>query len=195
MNFSVRYPTHRLDEVMAMPMKRPVTMVPTNTPPSVFAPRAGMDATMSTASTGSSDGGNRLRAARLWSRCRRKRQHSGNVLAGENAGLGRDLAAHFLHHRTGGATNRAHAKRAEQERQQATNEQADDDERILQRESAGSCRWDCRPRAIPARRSQRARAPPVPPEAIGVALGYSLHRVANRIHLSVILLLPSASRS
>ena len=39
-----------------MPMKRPVTIVPTSTPPSTTLPSAGIAATITTTSTGSSAG-------------------------------------------------------------------------------------------------------------------------------------------
>ena len=81
-------------EVMAMPTKRPVTMVPTSTPPRTTGPSSGMARDEEHDDHGQQRGHDHFAQRRLGHDV-----HAGavvgRVVALQDAGLGRELAAHF----------------------------------------------------------------------------------------------------
>jgi hypothetical protein len=87
-----------------------------------------------------------------------------------------ELAAHFFHHRAGRTAHGFHRHRAEQVRDQAADEEADDHHRVAQVEA------DVQPEALElvrvvGKEHQRGEAG----RADGVALGHGLGGVADRV--------------
>ena len=113
--------------------EQPVTIVPTSTPPSTF----GAEQRECRHDEHDEHTGKQRREDHFAQRGLGDDIDAGAVLgllgALQDAGLGLELAAHFQHHGARGLAHRIHAEGDEEERQQAADEEADDDLRILER--------------------------------------------------------------